>query len=204
MDLIESLNENAGAAMASLTAVYAVGTFIIVWFTYRAVAEQRRTREAMDRPRLVAFLENDSERGAAILVLRNTGRGVAENVSVDVRPPLNNPLHPDLSIDDSKNLLRLGTPTMVPGYEIRSLVGTYGNWDAAPDPTPVVYLCYRDSATMKNHSEAFPIDMSMLFDMPASRPKTVHSVAEELKTLNRTLLHISRGLEGRESGDPQT
>ena len=148
----------------------------------------------MERPYLVVYLENDSERGAAILVFRNAGRGIAEDVAVEANPPVENPIHPELSFDSSKVLVRQGTPAMAPGYEIRSLIGTYADWNSAPEPTPVVLVSYTDPATNWRYSERFPIDMSPLFDMPASKPKTAHSIAEELGRINTTLNKMSSPL----------
>ena len=188
--------------MTLLTTAYVAGTFFIVRYTSRAASEQRKTLEAMERPRLVVFLENDSERGAAVLVFKNAGRGVAQDVGVEARPPIENPTHPDLSFDDNKSLVQLGTPAMAPGYKLRSLIGTYGNWEAAPQPTPVIHVTYTDPATKRHYSDSFPIDMSPLFDMPDSRPKTAHSIAEELAKLNATLKKIDGPLAAVDTEPP--
>lgn len=194
MNFITSLNENSGASMALLTTVYVIGTFVIAWVSIRSVREQQATRHELERPRIVAYIENDNERGVSVLILRNVGRGTATDVSISADPPLLNPIHPDLSIDSKKYLIREGTPIMVPDYEIRSLLGTYGNWDTPPVPTPVIHISYSDVTGDLYFEESYALDMSPFFDMPASRPKGVHSVAEELKKLNSTLAKVAESL----------
>lgn len=194
MGLIESLNENSGAALALLTLAYVVGTFVIAYVSIRSATEQRLTRQSHERPRIVAYMENDSERGTVVLIIRNVGLSTATDISFSADPPLMNPKHPDLSFDDTKHLVRHGTPAMTPGFEFRSLVGTYGNWKSAPDPTPVVSISYSDATQKHHYEDRYPIDMSPLFDMPASRPNTIHSVAEELKKLNSTLAKVAESL----------
>ncbi len=185
------MNENSGAALAVLTFVYVGGTLWIALTSKRSMTEQAATRLAQERPRVVAFVENDSERGAAILVIKNVGRSSAFNLSVSVDPPLLNPVHEDLSFDDSKYLVREGAAIIVPEYSFRSLVGTYGNWSEAPDPAPVVRLQYSSDMGGEPFDEEYPIDLSPFFDMPESRPKGLHSVAEEMRGVRIAVENLS-------------
>ena len=60
--MIDWLNDNQGAVMAALTAVYAIATIVIVRSSRSSVEEQRKLRAEQFRPFVIADLENDGER----------------------------------------------------------------------------------------------------------------------------------------------
>lgn len=193
-DFIQVLNDNAGAVMTALTFAYCVLTFAIVVVTGFNVREQRIAREMANRPYVTADTEYDSERGLTWFVLRNVGRSAARDVMLAIDPPFENPNH-DIFNLERLEVIKRGSPVMVPGKEFRTLMGVLGDFGGDWTEQYGVTIRYRDDQRRRSYSDTFTLDISGWKGVRQSDPKTIHSLVAELAKVNESLSKIVRFTE---------
>ena len=198
VDWIVWLNANAGAVSGLLTFVYCVTTALILFANFRAIREMRLAREAQYRPLVVVDLESNSERGTYHFVLRNAGASVARNVTIAIDRPLANPVNPQLMDEGSLRWIRRGLPVLAPGKEHRMLLGAWGNFSKDAARQHQVTVSYRNDTGQRAYSDAFALDFDALPGRP-SDAKTVHSVADEIEKLNRSVSELINILSRRDA-----
>jgi|GEM_PF-2068712 len=83
MAFLNLLQQYNGAVMAFLTFVYVVATVILVWATYRSVAEIRKTRVEQSQPYVLPCFEDRAD-GLLMLVVKNYGMSAAYDIRVEL------------------------------------------------------------------------------------------------------------------------
>lgn len=132
------------ALSAVLTAVLAGATLVVV---LHHLHEVRRLRWEQARPYVVGTLELDpTEPQAVHLVLRNTGRTVADSLELEVRPP------PTRRHDGEPLVYPTSLPSLAPGQVWRTF------WDfGAPAVPHVLRVGYVDPRRVR-HSSVSPLN----------------------------------------------
>lgn len=193
------LNENQGAIMALLTAVYCITTILILWANYRVTEEMRFTREIQFRPFVIPDVEIDSERGTVHFVLRNAGAGIASNVRINIDPPIENPKKPTLNIG-SIPLIQRGLKAMVPGKEYRTLIGVFGDFPEQSSRQHRVLVSYEDIEAHRSYSTDFVVDIDSFYGIRPSQPKSIHSLVTQVEELNKQIKTLNGELRKRSEG----
>ncbi len=198
--MIDWLNDNQGAVMAALTAVYAIATIVIVRSSRSSVEEQRKLRAEQFRPFVIADLENDGERHVIFFRVENLGTMTARDVQFTVTPPFINPKNPTLGLDIP--LVQKGLSALPPSRALRSMIAVYGDLGET-DVQYTVEVNYR-SGDGREFSDEFVLDFAAHMGLKLSPSKGTHSIAETLDELARdvrTLTTQLRSLLTREIGD---
>ena len=136
MSLIDWLNNNSGAVMALLTAVYVLGTVIICYLTWRAQKIATDLHKAIHRP--VVVCDFVTQHSILYFRVRNLGNRSAQDVHIKVEetPPLN------LGKWSEHPIIKNGVHFLSPGSEMVSLYA-----GSAQQKLPTVEFCisYTDS-----------------------------------------------------------
>lgn len=82
-EIINWLNQNAGATSAILTAVYVIATIIIIFYNHKTVKEMRHTRKQEIKPQIVLSFET-RRKGLLCLVVKNSGSSAAKNLKIEL------------------------------------------------------------------------------------------------------------------------
>jgi hypothetical protein len=190
VDAIDWLNDNQGAVMAALTAVYVVATIVIVRSSHSSLEEQRKLRAEQFRPFVIADLENDGERHVIFFRVENLGTMTARDVQFTVTPPFTNPKNPGLGLDIP--LVDMGLAALPPSRSLRSMIAVYGDLGEA-DVRHTVGVSYK-SGDGREFSDEFVLDFAAHMGLKLSPSKGTHSIAETLDKLERDVAGIATQL----------
>lgn len=81
---LEWLSANHEIVVSTATVVIAASAIVTAWLTHSLVKENRRLRKIGEEPKIVAYLNGDSENAAMInLELMNVGRGPAMKIAFE-------------------------------------------------------------------------------------------------------------------------
>lgn len=179
---MEWLNENQGVIMVVLTAIYAFTTIWILIANKKTVEEARKTREEENRPYVIVFFEHKAN-GIINLVIKNTGKTLASNVSFNFDIPLPYPRsHP---LKDS-NLIKDGIPSMPPKYEIRAMVEMMNQLEKDSEgkyPRYKVEVKYFPSRGGAEYNETFILDPNIESMLLMVRELEIHDLAKSMDQL---------------------
>jgi len=123
--MINWLNQNAGATLAVLTAVYVLATIVLTVVAIRGASISRQTLEATERlerersrPYVTVNLVNQP-RGVIQMVVENFGKTAAYDVKIQTTPEIlilhgGEGVHPPAESEDPHPFIRHGIPFLPP------------------------------------------------------------------------------------------
>lgn len=178
------------AAAAWVTVVIYLGVLLFAW---RQVHEAKRLREEQARPFVVAYLRVD---WLTEIVIENTGRTAARDVSVSFQPPLVSTLGPPWPWDDS-TLLRDGIKTLAPGQKVRfefdAIVDRFNREDLPlrHDAT----LTYQGFSGRRRYNETHVLDLG-LYKGSQPLPPGLPALHQQLEKLVKEVHKWTDGING--------
>lgn len=179
---MEWINSNQGVVMVVLTAIYAFTTIWILFANNMMVKEAKKSREEENRPYVVVFFKYKPN-GLIYLVVKNTGKTLANNVKFDFDTPLYYPKsHP---LKDS-NLIKDGIPTLPPQYEIRAVIEMMHQIEKNEDgkyPRFKVEVNYNSSNEKSKYSDKFILDPNIESMLLMERELGIHDLAKSVEKL---------------------
>lgn len=157
--ILELLNNNSGALIAISSFILTIITLIYVILTSKLVLENKKMREVLNAPKVIAVIEPFPERASMVeMVLKNIGFRPAFNIVIRVEP--------DLMCYSGKKLLsehsfaKRGISYLAPGDEFRHFLNEAS--DMSKQEQETIYkgsVTYTD-ALRKVYSSNFAIDFS--------------------------------------------
>jgi len=127
----------------------------------KVLKEMEASRDLLVAPHVIVFFDNQYEDfGRIFLVVRNVGKGIAENIKLKFTPDLVNHYGPEIG---NIFMLKNGIPSLPPGYEIRhsfDRIGAY--FDGGGN--------YLDNGLPK----AYDVEVLFYGGIDKTEPKTVH------------------------------
>jgi hypothetical protein len=127
----------------------------------KVLQEMEASRDLLVTPHVIVYFDNQYENfGRLFLVVRNVGKGLAENIKLKFTPDLINHDGPEIG---KIFMLKHGIPSLPPGYEIRhsfDRIGAYFDGDGT----------YRDNGLPK----AYDVEVTFYGGIDKEKPKTVH------------------------------
>lgn len=179
---MEWLNEYQGFVMVILTAIYALTTIWILLANRKSVEEARRSREEENRPYVIVFFEHKPN-GVINLVVKNTGKTLANNISFEFDTPLIYPKsHP---LKDS-NLIKDGIPSMPPQYEIKAMVEMMNSLEKDSEdkyPKFTVTVKYSSSIGRHKYEDKFVLDPNIQSMLLMIKELEMHDLVKSVDKL---------------------
>lgn len=160
-------------------------TCLYTYNTRLQVKEMRAARELETAPKVIAFLEID-HRGIINVVIKNIGKGVAENVKLEVSPAFGTTIE---GYEPMKtNLFSDGIKQLVPGQAIEVFLNSFSNHlkKELPDRYEVV-LTYFGGLGESIREEKYFLDLTPYKDLIKSPQKTLHELVEAVEKVSKQL-----------------
>jgi hypothetical protein len=188
---VQILNENQGAVMAVLTAIYVVATLVLVGLSKRQAQTNQQTLDFLaqverSRKRPYVIFEIVYTDLVAYASIRNTGISPALDVRISVTPRLQ-------WDKDSEEIafIKTGLAFLAPNREVSEPLGVLENMNEMyPEFRFAGIIRYRDSEG-KSYEEPFAIDLNYIKTAGVISPKTV---ADELQGISKSLEQIKEVL----------
>lgn len=185
----------AGFWITVVAVAVAVGSVLVSYLVFRAAVD----------PCVIVYATPDVRRPSIILlIIENTGRSLAKNVTFELSRPL--PSHafgflpdPPLAKEMTEGPLISGIPALGPSAKRVITWGQFGGLykalgDAAVDVTARYQSGHFDPFHRRAHETVSPLEVASLFGTDASTaPET--KAANELAKIAKTLDHVSTGFK---------
>lgn len=151
-----------------------------IFVAWRQLAEARRLREEQTRPFVVVDLEPDDF--LFMIVVSNLGPSMARDVRITIDPPLTSSVKQH-ELDKIK-MFQEPILSLAPSRRVRTILDSAHERDREKSPDVYdVRVTYTDDTGRRNFTEHQVLDLGLYWDTSEIRRKSVHHVAEQLKTL---------------------
>ena len=176
-----------------LTAIGTLGTFLIAGIAacvaLGQLREARNLREAEAQPFVTVDVEPSVvSRHLFNLIISNTGKTLARDVSIKFDPPLRSTLDSTgFSLADFKALAS-GIPALPPGRKYQVLLDSaIERFHSDLPDTYTVTVDFRDRNGKKAYSLTYQLDLAIYRSALYVQEQGIHHIADEMKDLNKKL-----------------
>jgi len=173
---------------------YVLKTAEMASATRDSVVEMRESRSAEMSPYVVIYFDAFSRPGTVDLVLKNTGRTAARNVTFAFDRPCPGGFAEGLP---ACRALSEGIDFLPPGYEWRTFFGMGYSILPGGDETGVWHVVaeYDDEFSSARHSNTQTLDLEVFRGVTLLEHKGIDEATEALERVERTIGNIHRDLE---------
>ena len=192
VDPSSAASSTADIWTAGATVLLAVIALVTVVYAGKQIAEAAALRRAEYRAYVAVYADISVAKGRGWLVVENTGRTAAEDISITFDPPLVSPF-------DKKALRPIGglavwrnIPNLPPGRAIRTLWGSNLELSKAVEAGTIpsrfeVTIKYRSPAVQGEFVERTSIDLDIYWGLIDTRVKDTGDVVAKLDEIREAL-----------------
>lgn len=196
-ELIQFLNQNAGALTLLFTAVVTLSTVVYAILTGVLVAETKRMREVQTEPKIEITLKPfESAINIVRLHIKNIGLGPAENLKFKTSVISGGSAAEELLAEFTEmNFFTTGLKYFGPGQEIYSNYSQMTkDYDQKIESIFSFELQYK-SVTGSKYKEKTIIDMSEMKGSYQLGTPNLYAIAQSLDKIQRDIGHITSGFK---------
>lgn len=178
-----------GMYQAAITAFATIGIFFVAFMTFM---ENRKLRKINTKPRVVAYLEQDSRYvNFLLLSIESIGHAAAHNVSIWINANEENFLFHDIRIKNDSNRKPIGT--LPHGSKIKTELGFGHALFKEPRLKPFEVLIKYEDMEGKEYRECCLLDISQ-FDggLGTLAYPAEHEIAVALGNIEKHIKNVSR------------
>jgi hypothetical protein len=174
-----------------ITLVYSIFTWQTLKANKEMVRESQLNREIDQKPDVIAFFEEGHTTSVLNFVVKNIGRGIAEDVKLKMVSSNN-------SLGDFSEANFLSNPirTLAPQQKIEAMVGVFHQLigDDGEFPKMEIEISYR-SKYGRTYTDYYYLDTSMYKGIRQMVVRGSHDIAKEMKEVNKNLDKLNKEIK---------
>lgn len=157
----------------------------------KTLQEMKETREQENAPYIVVYIKNPIPYDTDLyLIVKNTGKSIAEDVKLDFTPRLrsSSELNSDVDINNL-TFIKEGIRSMSPGYVITTYLGGATDYFKHSE-FPLIYnvkISYTSSLNKKKIETYQTIDLSAMKDLQFVIKKDIHELVEKMDDITKAI-----------------
>lgn len=189
--LTSELDKHSGSALALLTAIYAIGTFLMWW-------EMRGARLKADEPSVQISLEPRARSGNFFdLVISNIGNVPVYKFRISIYPSGLETI--GKSRLEDLNLFKRTFPVFGKGTTLRTLAISYVDFIHSAQPKQITLIATYYSSYGKKYEQHFDFDMEIYMNMSAPSENNLNDVVSKLAAMTNEISKVARYITNTES-----
>jgi hypothetical protein len=181
------LDSHSGSLLTVLTAVYVLGTFLML-------RETRRSRLKAEEPNIQISLEPQARWGNFFdLVIANIGNVPVYNFSLKIEPAGLKTIG-NRKLEDI-NLFKKSIPVLGKGEQMKTFAISYVDFIHSDQQKQISFTARYKNANGKEFVQKFDFDLEVYENMSASSESSLNDVVSEMKDIKDEISKVARHFE---------
>lgn len=191
MNILDFLNQNAGALSVIFSCLVAIATVVYAVLTWKLVSETKQMRIDQIKPNISVTVQ-PTERwiGLIEMIIENTGASPAYDIRFEVDPDFEYRKGRFLS---ELGFVKKGIPSFAPGQRLKFFLTALTD-EKKLRSSFKIKVSYKD-AIGNSYENIYEIDFSILQELPQLDKSPLYEIADSLKTIESILDGIERSID---------
>lgn len=165
------------------------GTFIMAYYTKKSMDVMNLTRKESNKAQIIAYFKiMDNEE--VQIIIENTGKTIAKNVSIISEPPIKNLANKEIDI-----LKGYEIPSFPPNFKIENIFALTNNIIYENKNSKFNITISYINIYQKEETESYILDLSYIKDLVIKTNET--NLKKELLNINHSLKDINNTLKNK-------